>query len=141
MDIIFSKKKSVKKTVLFIGENMKSIISKFITGTMVALMLGGCGFQLRGSQNVSANIPALTISTSQQYGKLSRALEAEIRAQHIADTGSQVWNLTILDQDIKQNVLAYNDSDNAAMLEIELVVSFTVTNEKARPLLRLTRNA
>jgi outer membrane lipopolysaccharide assembly protein LptE/RlpB len=31
---------------------------------------------------------------------------------------------------VKQNVLAYNDSDNAAMLQIELVVHFTVTNGK-----------
>ncbi|MBK8289154.1 MAG: hypothetical protein KAY78_06025 [Pseudomonadales bacterium] len=109
---------------------MKNLTGKILACTLATILLGGCGFQLRGSKNIAANIEALTVTSGQQYGKLARALEAEMRAQHISDTGEHAWNLVILDQRIKQNVLAYNDSANAALIEIELVVQFTVTNEK-----------
>lgn len=109
---------------------MKNLSGKILACTLVAALLGGCGFQLRGSKNIAANISALTITSSSHYGKLDRALESEMHAQHIADAGPKAWNLIILDQTIKQNVLAYNNSANASMLEIELVVHFTVTNEK-----------
>lgn len=109
---------------------MKYLTGKILACTLAALLLGGCGFQLRGSKNIAANIEALTITSGQSYGKLGRALEAEMRAQHIADSGQHAWNLVILDQTVKQNVLAYNNSENAALLEIEMVVQFTVTNGK-----------
>ena len=109
---------------------MKNLTGKILACTLATILLGGCGFQLRGSKNIAANIEALTVTSGQQYGTLARALEAEMRAQHISDTGEHAWNLVILDQRIKQNVLAYNDSANAALIEIELVVQFTVTNEK-----------
>jgi LPS-assembly lipoprotein len=109
---------------------MKNLTGKILACTLAAILLGGCGFQLRGSKGSVDNIEALTVTSGQQYGKLARALEAEMRAQHISDTGEHAWNLVILDQRIKQNVLAYNDSANAALIEIELVVQFTVTNEK-----------
>ena len=109
---------------------MKNLTGKILACTLATILLGGCGFQLRGSKNIASNIEALTVTSGQQYGKLARALEAEMRAQHISDTGEHAWNLVILDQRIKQNVLAYNDSANAALIEIELVVQFTVTNEK-----------
>jgi LPS-assembly lipoprotein len=109
---------------------MKKITGKILASVMTMALLSGCGFQLRGSNNIANNIEALTVTSGQQHSKLARALEAEMREQHISDTGTKAWNLVILDQNIKQNVLAYNDSDNAALFEIELVVQFTVTNEK-----------
>lgn len=109
---------------------MKNLSGKILISTLVLALLGGCGWQMRGNRNIAANIPALNVTSSQKYGKLARALESEMHAQHIADTGAHAWNLVILEQNVKQNVLAYNDSDNAAMLQIELVVHFTVTNGK-----------
>jgi len=109
---------------------MKNLSGKILVSTLVITLLGGCGWQMRGSKNIAANIPALTVSSNSNYGKLARALESEMHAQHIADTGAHAWNLVIMEQNVKQNVLAYNDSDNAAMLQIELIVHFTVTNGK-----------
>lgn len=109
---------------------MKKISGKILACVMTATLLSGCGFQLRGSNNIAANIEALTVTSGQPHGKLARALEAEMRAQHISDTGTNAWSLVILDQTMKQNVLAYNDSVNAALFEIELTVQFTVMNEK-----------
>jgi LPS-assembly lipoprotein len=114
---------------------MKNLTGKILACTLAALLLGGCGFQLRGSKNIAANIGALNVTSGQHWGKLSRALEAEMHAQHIADTGPKAWNLVILDQHINQNVLAYNNSDNVAMFEIELIVHFTVTNEKGETMI------
>ncbi|HSC76016.1 MAG TPA: hypothetical protein VLB90_07265, partial [Pseudomonadales bacterium] len=71
---------------------MKNLTGKLLACTLVVALLGGCGFQLRGSKNMAANISALTVTSSSHYGKLARALEAEMRAQHIADSGTQAWN-------------------------------------------------
>ena len=109
---------------------MKNLSGKILASTLVIALLGGCGWQMRGNRNIAANIPALTVTSGSQYGKLGKALESEMHAQHIADTGSHAWNLVIMEQDVKQNVLAYNDSANAAMVQVELVVHFSVTNGK-----------
>ena len=68
---------------------MKNLTGKILACTLATILLGGCGFQLRGSKNIAANIEALTVTSGQQYGKLARALEAEMRAQHISDTGER----------------------------------------------------
>lgn len=117
---------------------MKNLSGKILACTLATVLLAGCGFQLRGSKNIAANISALTISSAQKHGKLNRALESEMRVQHIADSGAHSWNLTILEQNIKQNILAFNNSDNAAMYEIELLVHFTVTNEKGETVIAPT---
>ena len=114
---------------------MKNLTGKILACTLATILLGGCGFQLRGSKNIAANIEALTVTSGQQYGKLARALEAEMRAQHISDTGEHAWNLVILDQRIKQNVLAYNDSALATDRETKLMLNETY-DEMAAALLR-----
>lgn len=96
----------------------------------LCLAITGCGWQLRGSKNIAANIDALTITSQNNYGKMARSLTDEMRVQHIADTGEHAWNVIILDEEMKENVLAYSDTNNAAMFEIELVVRFTVLNGK-----------
>lgn len=94
----------------------------------LCLIVTGCGFHLRGSGETAKNINALSITSASQYGKLVRTLQDEMRVQHIADSGQQAWHITILDEEMKENVLAYSDTNNAATLELELTVRFTVTN-------------
>ncbi len=97
---------------------------------LLTLATAGCGWQLRGSKNIAANIDALTVTGENRYGKMARSLAEEMRVQHIADTGTQAWNLLLLEEEMKENVLAYSDTNNAAMFEIELIVRFSVTNSQ-----------
>lgn len=106
-----------------------------LIGIFFCVLLAGCGWHLRGSDSTGANIKTLNIASAQGYGKLERALRAEMRAQHIEEGGADGLTLTILSQNLRQNLLAYNDSINAAMFEIELTAQFTVTNAKGETLI------
>jgi LPS-assembly lipoprotein len=103
---------------------------RLLASLVLCIAITGCGWQLRGSSNLATNIDALNITSGQHYGALSRSLEEQMRLQHIAASGLHAWNLVILDQEMKVNILAYSDTNNAATNEIELTVQFTVTDEK-----------
>ena len=105
-----------------------------LIGLFLCVLLAGCGWHLRGD-SAATNIKTLNITSAQTYGKLERALRAEMRAQHIEEGGADGLTLTILSQDLRQNLLAYSDSINAAMFEIELTTHFTVTNAKGETII------
>lgn len=104
-------------------------------GIFFCVLLAGCGWHLRGGDSAGANIKTLNIASAQNYGKLERALRTEMRTQHIEEGGADGWTLTILSQNLRQNLLAYNDSINAAMFEVELTAQFTVTNAKGETII------
>lgn len=118
--------------------NIRTLLNAF-SFTLLCTLLAGCGWHLRGHNDNAVQIKSLQVQSSFAYGKLERALQAEMRAKHIDDNASHAWHLTILDQELRQNVLAYNDSINAAMLELELVVHFTVTNDKGETVIAPNR--
>ncbi len=109
---------------------MKSTFRKSLIAALLLTLVAGCGWQLRGSKNIVANIDGLKLSSQAPYGKLSRAIEEEMRIQHIASTGSHAWTLQILEEKMKQNIVAFSDTNNPATYEIELVVRFSVSNDK-----------
>jgi LPS-assembly lipoprotein len=112
-------------------------ILKIISSLLICFFISSCGWHMRGSSE-TAHITALNIHSAQSYGKLERELRSAMREQHIADSDPNAWNLIILNQDIRSNLLAYSDSINAAMTEIELVTHFTVTNNKGETIIAPT---
>ena len=107
-------------------------LTRTLVGTLLLSLLSGCGFQLRGSSQALSNIDALSISSGNRYGPLGRALEQEMRIQHIADGGDRAWQLHILEEELEENVVAFSDTNNPASEEIELVVRFRVINGEGR---------
>jgi LPS-assembly lipoprotein len=103
---------------------------RILISLVLCLAVSGCGWQLRGSKNITANIEALTVMAEMKHGKLVRSLDDAMHVQHIADSGQNAWQLIVLSEDLKQNVVAFSDTNNAASTEIELVVHFTVLNDK-----------
>lgn len=109
---------------------MTHFLKKLVLGGLVVLLASGCGWQLRGSKNIASNINALSVVTNKTYGPLARALEQEMKLQHISDQGEQAWSLQILSERMRSNTIAFSDTNNAAMAEMELEVRFTATNDK-----------
>lgn len=108
---------------------MQKTSMKIIACLMLSVLATGCGWQLRGSKNTAANINALTVTSGASYGKLARALKQQMDVQHIAEGGSKTWHLQILDEKIKENVVALSDTNNPATYELELQVRFSASNE------------
>lgn len=117
------------KTLSTKSISIKNIPVKIFSGTLLCILVSGCGWQLRGDKNHALNIPALTIASDAAYGKLSRALDQQIEIQHIATSGSHAWNIHILKEDLKKNIVAFSDTNNAATYELELQVRFSASNE------------
>jgi len=109
---------------------MKNHSMKFFAGILLCILATGCGWQLRGDKNHAVHIPALTITSDAPYDKLSRALDQQMEVQHIAKTGSSIWNLRILKEEMKKNIVAFSDTNNPATYELELQVRFSASNEK-----------
>lgn len=121
--------------------------NKFARLAVVATLLAataGCGFQLRGA-NSTNSLEALTVTAADPYGEFARAFDVEMRQRNIDKGGANAWQLVILDQEMDNNVLAVNDTNNAATYEMELEVRFQALNPAgevaiAPNTLRLVRN-
>jgi LPS-assembly lipoprotein len=109
---------------------MKNQSIKILAAALLCMLAAGCGWQLRGDENHALNIPALTLTSDAPYDKLSRALNQQMEIQHIAKTGSKLWNLRIMSKDMKKNIVAFSDTNNPATYELELQVRFSASNEK-----------
>ncbi|MEZ5539761.1 MAG: LPS assembly lipoprotein LptE [Pseudomonadales bacterium] len=110
-------------------------IRHLIALALCSLFITGCGWHLRGSNESVANIQSLNLLSGQAYGEMERSLRKEMQRQKIKEGDASGLTLTIIDQELRQNLLAYNDNINAAMFEIELIVRFTVTNAQGETII------
>ncbi len=102
--------------------NVRILACLFLCITMV-----GCGWHLRGN-NGASHITALKLVTDSPYNRLSRAVDQQIKQQHIDATSPNGWNLHILKERMSGNTLAFSDSIYPATQEMVLEVRFSVSN-------------
>lgn len=109
---------------------MKNQTIKLFISALLCVAAASCGWQLRGDKDHATNIRALSVASDTPYGKLSRALSQQMDIQHIANTGSDLWKLRIMSEELKKNIVAFSDTNNPATYELELQVRFSASNEK-----------
>lgn len=101
---------------------------RLLASLALCILMGGCGFHLRGSNGTSANIEALTVTSGSPYGKMARSMEKQIKIQHIKTGTPDSWHLQIISEKFNSNILAYDDSIYPSTYERTLEVRFSVTN-------------
>jgi LPS-assembly lipoprotein len=103
--------------------NIRLLVSLLLCG-----IITGCGWHLRGAQDRPSNIDSVVLNAASPYSKTTRAMEKQIKIQHIKDSGTNTLHLQLIDEKMKSNTLAFSDSNYPATIEIQLEVRFSVTN-------------
>ncbi len=99
--------------------------------TLVALLLGGCGFQLQGAYTLPTEVSSGTyISTTDRYSQFYRELSGSL-----ADAGVELLDaptesgavLTILGEDTGQRVLSVSARNVPTEYEVYYTVDYTLS--------------
>ena len=103
----------------------------------VALLLTGCGFQLKGSGNADLALESLTIRliSNQPRAELTREVTKELLANGliITDEADALLSLTLKPEQFSQRNLSLTAQARAAELELTLASDFILTQTDQDP--------
>ncbi|CAH0534033.1 LPS-assembly lipoprotein LptE [Vibrio stylophorae] len=96
---------------------------------LVALVTSGCGFHLRGSYSLPAEVTELSITSFDTYGTLTRYLKNQIRQQDVTVVAphASVPNLHLQSESFGERTVSLYQNGRAAEYELSLTVAYSVT--------------
>ncbi|CZF85540.1 LPS-assembly lipoprotein LptE [Grimontia marina] len=110
---------------------MKSIFRSLRTLLVVvaALATASCGFHLRGSYNLPTEIQTLSVTSFDQYGKLTREMKFQLRQHDIqlVPPAATVSNLRLNGESYGESTLSLYQNSRVAEKQFAYTVSYSVT--------------
>ncbi|OBT12882.1 hypothetical protein A9264_15765 [Vibrio sp. UCD-FRSSP16_10] len=95
---------------------------------LVASLLSGCGFHLRGNYLVPEEVHSMSLSSYDDFSQLTRDVKSELRnnAITLVTPAANVTNLHLMSESISDRTLSLYQNSRAAEKEIKLVVKYRV---------------
>ena len=109
--------------------HMNTIITR-LSIFLMATIIAGCGFQLRGSANKPDYLKHVYVAGQDQYDNFMRELKTKLKNQGVEvveDSGAADLTLTIIDKKEEQRVLTITRSDRTDQYQLINTVKFKVT--------------
>ncbi|WP_407332448.1 LPS assembly lipoprotein LptE [Enterovibrio sp. 27052020O] len=96
---------------------------------VAALATASCGFQLRGSYNLPDEIQKLSITSFDQYGKLTREMKSQLRLYDIdlVPPAETISNLSLNGESYGESTLSLYQNSRVAEKQFAYTVSYSVT--------------
>jgi len=128
----------IPPTVFFTGKIMR-FLTQGLAAILLALLLAGCGFQMRGDWQLPAAMNQTAIS-----GKYSQALFDELKRNFKSASASLTkgpgsasqTQLRIFDDRMDRRVLSVGATGKVLEYELFYIVDFDVVGEKGRPIVK-----
>jgi len=105
---------------------------------LVAWLLAGCGFQLRGSAALPAEMAVTYIQSNQPLSTLVDDFATALKARDVSVTGQRAHAtavLRILDNEVEKRVLSVNTAGKVLEYELRQTVTFAVATAANQPLM------
>ncbi|MGL5290576.1 MAG: LPS assembly lipoprotein LptE, partial [Vibrionaceae bacterium] len=94
-----------------------------------ALLIGGCGFTLRGSYNLPNEIKTLSVTSFDEFGPLPREMKKRLQLHHIevAAPAKERANLHFRSENYGENTLSLYQNSRAAQKQILYTARYSVS--------------
>lgn len=97
---------------------------------LLTVILGGCGFHLRGTGGYEFSLSELRVSAANAYGELQREVERQLRESGVdLEPAGDAALLRILSERTTRRAVATTREISAAEYELRLEVSFDLVAE------------
>ncbi len=106
---------------------MKSI--KFTFLLLFSFFITNCGFHLRGSQDLSAVLPEVSISGVDRYSELGRELTRSLTAAKVNVLDDSKIILNVTQDDFSKRVLSLDSNGRANQYELSYKLSFSLVKK------------
>ncbi len=102
---------------------------KIVLISLLSMLLSACGFHLRGDYNVPEQLNTLSVTSYDQYSKLTRMMKNQLRMNEIVlvSPAENIPNLKLVNETESSRTLSVYQNTRAAELSITLTVNYTVT--------------
>ena len=106
--------------------------------TFFLLVSSGCGFHLRGSSELSKQLPELFVQSDNPNAAVVSELNRWLRNANISLSESATTTLAISDIKREKRSIAYDSRGKTALYELTLSLSISVTQKDGKTLLEPT---
>lgn len=106
--------------------------------TFFLLVSSGCGFHLRGSSELSNQLPELSVQSDNPNAAVVSELNRWLRSANISLSEPAQTTLTISDIKREKRPIAYDNRGKVALYELTISLSISVTQKGRKTLLEPT---
>jgi LPS-assembly lipoprotein len=117
--------------------SLSAVTGRFLCVAVVSLLLGACGFHLRGSEPLPAEMSVTYIHGTGEFGSLYDDFRSalESRGVHVTqDRGEATAVLNLLENNTDKNVLTVDLAGKVLEYRISQNIQFEVTAADGQPL-------
>lgn len=105
------------------------MLTRFLAGILL-ILIGGCGFHLRGTIPLNRPLPPIYLQTKDPYGQLAKNLQQVSSIEFTRSPSEAAIILVILDEQEIQQLLSVSGTQQTRQYNLILKVSFQVTDNQ-----------
>lgn len=115
-------------------QHWKALCVKILLMATFIGLISGCGFQLRGAQDVSDEKRQVTLVTGNANLQLLQSLRQNMKFNGITEISNAPYQLQILNHRYKRRAATINNSSDVDEYEISVEVKMLVADKNGKPL-------
>ncbi|MEH0665419.1 luciferase [Vibrio scophthalmi] len=102
---------------------------KLTSALLVASLLAGCGFHLRGDYSVPEELDKMSLTSYDKYSTFTRMMKAQLRMSEIeiVPPAENIANLHLISEGVGERTLSLYQNTRAAEKELTFRASYRVT--------------
>ncbi len=112
----------------------KAFASRLVMAVALVSLISGCGFKLRGAQEVAADQRLVTLIPGNASSQLLRSLEQNMKFNGISQSADALYQLQILDHRYKRRAATISSSSDVDEYELSVTVRMLIADRQGTPL-------
>ncbi len=96
----------------------------------LALLLGACGFQLRGTGTQTFALTEIDLQARDAYGETARQLEDLLTSSGVRVHAGAPYQLVLLDEQQSQRTVSYTSAARSAEYEVNTSLTYQIRNRQ-----------
>ncbi len=112
----------------------KAFASRLVMAVALVSLISGCGFKLRGAQEVAADQRLVTLIPGNASLQLLRSLEQNMKFNGISQSADALYQLQILDHRYKRRAATISSSSDVDEYELSVTVRMLIADRQGTPL-------
>jgi LPS-assembly lipoprotein len=113
----------------FIKQKMIRQICAFTAATLLAILLNGCGFNLRGSYLLAPELQTINLSSVDKFGELTRVIKQHLTindVELVEKTNNSIPQMRILKDSLDRRTLSVFPNGQVAEYELIYTVRYQI---------------
>jgi len=121
-----------------LNRNPQNTMKKLLILSLALFLTSACGWHLRGTQPLPAELQILHLETPNQYSTLSKTLRRGLRAAGVTltdDAKAAPFTLVVLGEDTNQRTLSTSERGKVSEYELTYQLRYAIKDQQGNTIL------